>query len=150
VLAAPTLLPELVAATLDEDRIVRRRAADAVEKVSRVRPELLAPHVETVLERLTARPEPELRWHVAQLLPRLPLTGRQRARALTLLTAYADDPSRIVQTCAMQALVDLTQGDRAARSAVLARVQDMADTGGPAVRSRARRLLRDHADRAGL
>jgi hypothetical protein len=74
------------------------------------------------------------------------LSGRQRARALTLLTAFLEDRSRIVQTCAMRSLVDLTAGDRTARAAVLARIHEMAESASPAVRSRARHLLRDHGD----
>jgi hypothetical protein len=50
------------------------RAADAVEKVTRQRPDLLQPWKKPILEQLSVLPEKELRWHIAQLIPRLTLT----------------------------------------------------------------------------
>jgi hypothetical protein len=117
------------------------RAADATEKVTRSRPELLAPHTQTVLDRVALLPEPEIRWHVAELLPRLPLTSGQRMRAIGLLQEFLENSSRIVQACALQALVELTEADATARKAVLPLVRRLARHGSPAVRARARRLM---------
>jgi HEAT repeat protein len=141
VLAEPERFLELVTAMLGDDRLVRMRAADAAEKVTRARPDLLAPHAQTLLDRVAALPEPEVRWHVAQLLPRLPLPAVEREPAIGVLRGYLDDTSRIVQTCALQALVDLTEGDARTRASVLALVRRWARDGSPAVRARARRLL---------
>jgi hypothetical protein len=57
----------------------------------------------------------EVRWHVAQLLPRLALTASRRARAITILRGFVDDDSRIVWTFAMQALADLAEHDEQLR-----------------------------------
>jgi HEAT repeat protein len=58
----------------------------------------------------------EVRWHVAQLLPRLALTPRQQTQAVALLRGLLDDGSRIVRTFAMQALADLARPPAAGRA----------------------------------
>jgi hypothetical protein len=63
----------------------------------------------------------KVRWHVAQMLPRLQLSS---------------DESRIVKTFSMQALAELAEGDRA-----VALGEDLSKTGGPAMRTRGRKLL---------
>ena len=119
------------------------RAADACEKVSRVRPEWLAAYKQQLLAHARRASEQELKWHLAQMLPRLPLTARQKASAVTLLKRFLDDPSRIVRVSALQALADFSAGDRRLRnelSAILARLKN--DTA-PSVQARARKLLRE-------
>jgi hypothetical protein len=67
-------------AMLLADPVVRIRAADAVEKITRRRPDLLRGLEDRVLTEVAAVGQQEVRWHVAQLLPRLALTPPQRAR----------------------------------------------------------------------
>jgi hypothetical protein len=61
------------------------RSAGAVEKVSSQRPEWLAPHKRVLLDIAARTGEQELRWHLAQMLPRLPLTPAERQRAVALM-----------------------------------------------------------------
>ena len=140
-LAAPERFAELLDAIGHEDPLVRMRAADATEKLTRRRPDLLAPHTERILGQIAHVPQHEVRWHVAQLVPRLPLNATQRAQAAALLTTYLDDRSRIVQTFALQALADLADTDRALRDTVTALLHRMTAHESAAVRARARTLL---------
>jgi hypothetical protein len=141
VLAEPARFGELFAALLTGDALIRMRAADAVEKVTRERPELLRPHKRPLLGRVAALPQQEVRWHVAQLIPRLPLTKRERASAVATLVGYLADKSRIVQAFALQALADLAGQDPALQPTVRARLEEALAAGSPAMRSRARKLL---------
>jgi len=141
VLAAPALFPHLIAAMTAPDPVLRMRAADAAEKASAARPELLAPFAQRLLGEIAAVPQQEVRWHVAQMVPRLPLSPSERAAAVELMLGYLGDTSRIVQTCAMQAMVDLTEGSHPWRPRVIAEIERLTATGSPAVRSRGRRLL---------
>lgn len=130
-------------AMFDEDEAVRMRAADALEKISVQRPEWLQPYKQDLLERLPDMVQPEVRWHVAQMLPRLALTPEERdARVLPVLLDYLRDKSRIVQTFALQALTDFAASDRRLRPQVLTLVEAAARTGSAAVRARCRQLLR--------
>lgn len=111
VLTNPTLFEELFSGLLARDPRVRMRAADAVEKITRARPDLLQPWKKMLLSTASAFQEKELRWHVAQLIPRLRLTGKERKLAVQILMDYLEDGSSLVKTFSMQALVELAAED---------------------------------------
>jgi hypothetical protein len=141
VLADPGQFRVVFDAILVPDPVVRMRAADAVEKITRRRPYLLVGLEDRVLTEVAATSQQEVRWHVAQLLPRLALTPPQRAKAITILRGFVDDDSRIVRTCAMQALADLAGHDEQLRRRVRPLLAELTRTGTPAMRSRCRKLL---------
>ena len=141
VLADPGQFRVVFDAMLAPDPVVRMRAADAVEKITRRRPELLQGLEDCVLTEVAAIDQQEVRWHVAQLLPRLALPPPQRAGAITVLRSFLDDDSRIVRTFAMQALADFAEHDEQIRSWLLPLLAKLTRTGTPAMRSRGRKLL---------
>ncbi len=138
---APDLLPHLIQGLEDGDERVRMRAADVIEKVTREHPEWLRPFKRRLLRLAAATTQQELRWHLAQLLPRLPLTVVERRDALALMEAYLSDRSAIVRTFALQALADLVGDDPAQVPAVRRLITRAAEAGTPAMRARARELL---------
>jgi hypothetical protein len=99
VLAEPTLFGALVDAVTASDAVVRMRAADAAEKSRAGRPDLLTSHKARLLAEVAAVRQQEVRWHVAQILPRLALTGAERDRAVercsatSTTTAASSEPS---------------------------------------------------------
>jgi hypothetical protein len=117
------------------------RASDALEKASATRPELLRAHRRTLLALARRATQQELRWHLAQMVPRLPLGVQQRRRAIALFSTYLADHSAIVRTCAMQALADLAVGDARLLPGVLHQLRRLRATGTPAMRARGRRLV---------
>lgn len=141
VLKQPGLFPELIAGLWDIDPVVRLRAADAVEKVSRKQPELLHPFKAELLGLLAEASQQELRWHLAQMAPRLPFTRKERLRAASLLKDYLKDRSSIVKTFAMQALADLANADPALLPQTIEVLEQAMRAGTPAMRARARKLL---------
>lgn len=141
VLADPGLFDIVFQGMAVSDPIVRMRCADVIEKVTRDHPDWLAPFATPLLTTIAPIPQAEVRWHVAQMLPRLPLTPDERTAALDWLNRYLADDSRLVKTCAMQALADLALYDAALRPAILAQLEALTHTGSPAMRSRGRKLL---------
>ena len=141
VLADVSLFPALFEGMVSSDPVVRMRAADAAEKVAASRPDLLQPFADRLLDKVAAIDQQEVRWHVAQMLPRLRLTDAERARAVALLEGYLGDKSKIVQTFALQALADLAQQDVSLVPRVIGTLEEMIVAGSPAVRSRSRKLL---------
>ncbi len=137
--------PRLFAVLLDgldvDDPVVRMRAADALEKVSREQPELLAPFRDRLLALAAATGQNEVRWHLAQVLPRLELDRAARRAVVETLSGYLSDGSRIVATCVMQAFADIAEVDEVLRPALLRRVEQLAASGSPAMRARGRKLL---------
>ena len=141
VLSDPTLFEVLIRGMWVNDPVIRMRAADAVEKVTRQHPSWLQPYKETLLDQVAAVDQQEVRWHLAQLIPRLALNETERRRAVALLTRWLDDQSKIVQVNAMQALVDLALADQRLRQQAIDLVRQKVETGSAAVRSRGRKLL---------
>jgi HEAT repeat protein len=138
---SPKLFAEILAAMLDPNPLVRMRAADAIEKASAIHPQLLQPHKRTILKKVAVIPQQEVRWHVAQILPRLKLTPKERDLAASILFDYLDDKSSIVKTFALQALADLAQHDSRLRKRLLPALEFLTTNGAAAMRARGRKLL---------
>jgi hypothetical protein len=117
------------------------RAGDALEKVSREHQGWLRPLRRELLALAVTTAEQELRWHLAQLLPRLGLSASQRGTLVSVLRGYAQDSSVIVRVSAMRALVDLAAIDQGLRPLVRRHLRRTLETGSPAERARARKLL---------
>ncbi len=132
---------ELFDAMLHEDPIVRMRAADATEKLARVRPDLLAPYRKRLIEEVGEIDQHEVRWHVAQMLSNVRLDAKERSKATALLERYLQDKSVIVVVESLQTLVDFAKDDRGLRNRITPIVERMAARGTPAMQTRARKLL---------
>ena len=137
----PRLFPELIAGLWSNDPLVRMRAADATEKVTRKKRELLRPYKKQLLGLMSEAKQQELRWHLAEIVPRLPLNAKERQLAACLLSNYLEDRSSIVKTFALQGLADLAQDDPSTRPKVLEILREAARSGTPAMKARSRKLL---------
>lgn len=138
---APKLFPELIASLWSEDPLVRMRAADAAEKVTRKNRELLQPYKGELLGLMAEIEQQELRWHLAAMVPRLQLNTKQRNLVTSLLVGYLEDRSSIVKTFALQGLADLAQDDPSIRPGVIEFLRQATRTGTPAMKARSRKLL---------
>src|SRR5713226_6503672 len=107
----PNLCPQLIVGWWSEDLLVRMRAADATEKVTRKNRELLGPYKKELLGLMAEAKEQELRWHLAVIVPRLMLNAQERQVAVSSLNSYLEDGSSIVKTFALQGLANLAQDD---------------------------------------
>ena len=167
----PKLFPRLFAGLWSDDPLVRMRATDAAEKVTRTAPQLLQPYKAELLGLLaeSALGEPEfvesdqqpvqkrvrrsskqvvqqpiqqeVRWHLAVMVPRLKLIPAEAQRVASQLTVYLEDRSSIVKTFALQGLWELAQQHASVRPLVVELLQLAVRTGTPAMRARARKLL---------
>jgi hypothetical protein len=137
----PNLAALLVRGMSHEDPVVRMRSADALEKASRTDAALLTPYAGQLLRLTEAAAQKEVRWHLAQMLPRLALTPKQRQRAERWLWDRLEDSSAIVRVCAMQSLTEMALLDPRLRAQWTPALQALVETGGSSVRARARKLL---------
>jgi HEAT repeat protein len=140
VLEDPTSFPALFEGMLHGDPVVRMRAADAVEKITAAHPEFLRPFKDRLIGQVARIDQQEVRWHVAQMLPRLELDEDEKATSVTILLDYLHDKSKIVKTFAMQALADFAERDAALRPEVIQLLEELTRTGSPAMASRGRKL----------
>jgi hypothetical protein len=139
---SPKLFSQVFRAMLELNPVIRMRAADAIEKATVTRPDLLQPYKRQVLQEVAVIDQKEIRWHVALMLPRLRLTKREREWALSILFDYLEDKSSIVRTFAMQGLADLTLEDPRLRARVVPILEFLTASGSAAMRSRGRKLLK--------
>ena len=85
VLKNPRLFRVVFEGMLDADPIVRMRCADATEKITAQRPELLRPCKRTLIQSVAKIEQPEVRWHVAQMFSRLALTPCEHRAVVAIL-----------------------------------------------------------------
>jgi hypothetical protein len=146
VLRRPERFRELVEGMWNEDPVVRMRAADAAEKVSDAKPELLKPYKRELLGLLGEAEQIEMRWHLAAMVPRLALTGAERVRAVASLEQYLEDRSSIVKTFALQGLADIARKEPGLRGRVKQILEESLSSGTAAMKARARKLLKEASD----
>jgi hypothetical protein len=142
VLKEPRRFRELFKCLWHESPVVRMRAADTAEKISAKKPRLLDRHKPELLGLLAETQQIELRWHLAQMVPRLRLTAPEVRRAAAALQSYLEDHSSIVKTFALQALADLARNDAVLHRKVHLLLDDALQTGTPAMKARSRNLLK--------
>jgi hypothetical protein len=142
VLREPRRFAELIRCLWHENVVVRIRAADAAEKVSKQQPELLLPYRRELLGLMEETDQIELRWHMALMVPRLPLTSVERQRGARTFERYLNDKSSIVRTFALQALTDLSANDHGLRVRTKLLLEGALQSGTAAMKARARKLLK--------
>lgn len=137
----PEMFPALFEGLWSADPLVRMRAADAAEKVTRTKHELLQPYKKELLGLMAEERQAEVRWHLALMIPRLRLNAKEREAAVSLLHAYLEDHSSIVRTHALQGLADLAQDNAAMRPEVMELLRKATRSGTAAMKARGRKLL---------
>jgi hypothetical protein len=135
------MFPELIEGLWSEDPLVRMRAADATEKITRSNAGLLRPYRRELLGLMAEAKQQELRWHLAAMVPRLELNPKERELVRSLLNSYLEDRSSIVKTSALQALADLAGRHSSIRPGVIEILRQSARNGTPAMKARSRKLL---------
>lgn len=141
VLEDPGLFPVVFGGMLSDDPVLRMRCADAAEKITARRPELLRPHKAELIRRVAKIDQQEVRWHAAQMFSRLALNAAERRKVAAILQEYLKDESKIVKTFAMQALADIAEQDESLRGPLVEQLKKLTRSGSPAMKSRGRKLL---------
>ena len=141
VLSEPVLFENVVNLIISGEPATKMRASDVIEKITREHPEWLKPFKNKFLNKIVKIEQKEVRWHMAQILPRFRLTKKEREDVYNLMLTYLKDDSRIVKTFAMQALSDLSMLDNSYFNRVYSIIKQLEKDGVPSQQSRARKLL---------
>lgn len=145
----PKLADRLIECLWDHDGAVVARAANALEKASRGRPSMLAPHKAAILGLMAEAEQKELRWQLALVAPRLELSPSECSRVAAILEGWLEDPSSLVKTFAMQGLADLIPQSPRLEPEVLDILRTLSRSGTAAMRARGRILLKRLETRTG-
>lgn len=76
------------------------------------------------------------------MFPRLESSKEERAAMVQILLDHLNDKSNIVKTFSVQALADFAEKDASLCPQVIELLEKFAKTGSPAMKSRARKLLK--------
>ncbi len=146
VLEQPELIAVLFHGLDSTDPVLRMRCSDAIEKATAKRPELLAPYKRALMRKYSKIEQQEVRWHVAPMLARLSLSNKEESAVVNLLLSFTNDRSSIVKTMTMQALADIGLRNRQLLPIIEQHVQELSVIGTPAMKARAKKLLRALAE----
>jgi HEAT repeat protein len=124
-----------------DDAVVRMRSADAVEKASKERPEILAGYSSKVLSILASVEQQEVCWHMAQISPRLDLTNSEGRQIIELLKRLLSHKSKIARVSAMDAMASFAERDETIVDEVKEIIKTQMESGIPSILSRGRKLL---------
>jgi hypothetical protein len=124
------------------ERPLVMRAADAVEKISKSHPDYLQPHKEQLLSVFKSADHKELKWHIAQLVPRLKLSPSELKDTCHILTYWAlnQNESKIVRVNSLQGLFDLSIQHPDLQADTLAVIHTMEKEMVPSIQARIRKL----------
>jgi hypothetical protein len=144
VLSDKSLFDDLFTGLLQDNPVIRMRAADAVEKITKIHPEWLEPYKQKIIMELTLIESKEIRWHIAQLVPRLSLTKPQRTKVARILLGWLhnEKESKIVRVMAMQALADIPTDDIQLRKSIMSEIHKMSKSKTPSLKSRSKKILK--------
>jgi hypothetical protein len=132
---------ELVGLLRDGDKRVVERAARTLKKISERDAGALFGWRKALIKEAFRAVDVRVQWNLSIVLGRLPLKGADKALAVELMFERLRDGSGLNRTMAMQALMDLSDGDEKLRARVLPIVREALEGGTPAMRARARKLL---------
>ncbi|SKC83588.1 hypothetical protein [Ohtaekwangia koreensis] len=101
---------ELFAFLFHHERALVMRAAEAIEKITRQHKEYIQSHKAHLLSLMQTSDHVELKWHIAQLLPRLELSNSELTVVWHKLYYWAMNPNegKIVRINALQGLHQLS------------------------------------------
>lgn len=141
VLTHPERFNELFACLSHTDDIVRMRAADALEKVSRDHPEWFARQRDALLGWRVGDSSAEVRWHLVLICARLKLSRDEAAALMRRLDKLVrEDDSRIVKVMSLEACAILRAAHPELEEAFTKLRQWAEWSPWPALQARARQL----------
>lgn len=139
-------LDQLFLLIYSSDRTVAMRAIDTLEKVTRTNSSYLNNHGNELMNFARNTSNKEIKWHIAQLLPRIDWTSQQHQKAFALLNYWASNPneSKIVRANALEAMYNLCSKTTNKRIKVIFRkaLRNAENNPVPSLAARARRLRR--------
>jgi hypothetical protein len=138
----PAIARDLAAGLASRDPLVRMRCADALEKVTRRHPELLAGSEKQLRGLLDPEQPKELLWHVLQMAPRIRWKKAEIEGVFEAARGCLGSGSSIVKTFAMQALVELTRQVPSRLREVESLMERCVKSGTPAMKARGAKLMR--------
>jgi hypothetical protein len=142
ILQNPDLFEDLFDGLSEVDDVVRGRAADALEKVGRSRPELFDGRQRDLIEVLEVDPVPMVKMHIAMLLGHLAMVEEDVEMITAALLRLLSDKSVFAVSWAIVSLCIIGRMHEEERPAIIDGIARLEGHSSPAVRARVRKGLR--------
>ena len=141
VLAQPELFPDLLDGLRSPDKVVRGRAADALEKVSRVHTHLAIEHLDTLLDFAKDETLIAANMHLAMIFGHAACDPATVEKTLPVLLRMLDDPSVFARSWVIASLTIIARLYPERLDAVMQPISAMANDESIALRTRVRYAL---------
>lgn len=141
VLENPGLFDELFAGLSDPDDVIRGRAADALGKICRSRPDLFVDHLPELLQIVRQGRVAMARWHIAMILGHLALYRDLVDDITQVLLDLLDDKSAFVKSWTIVGLCIVGRKYPGRAGRIVTRISSLQQDASAAVRSRARKAV---------
>jgi HEAT repeat protein len=141
VLANEELFDDLYEGLRDSDDVVRGHTADALEKIARSRPELLANKLSELLQFAVSDSAAMVRWHIAMILGYLAIYPDKVSEIGPVLLELLDDQSVFVKSWSITSLSIIGRNYPEWKDEILVAIAGMQGDRSAAVRSRVRNAL---------
>lgn len=141
VLENPGLFDELFAGLSEPDDVIRGRAADALEKVCRSRPDLFVGRLSELFQTVRREQVVMARFHIAMILGHLALYGDLVDDIAEVLLNLLEDESAFVRSWAIVGLCIVGRRSPSMAGGIVTRISSLERDASAAVRSRARKAV---------
>ena len=141
VLADPALFNQLMEGLKIQEKVVRARAAHALEKVSRIHPDWFIPHFPYLTVLIQDDPLPMVRWHLVMLMTNLASISVNIDLIIEILSDRLNDESAFVKSWAISGLCILGRRNPEKTAEIIQSLRPLRNVQGTAVRSRASKAV---------
>lgn len=140
----PILFDEVFNGIFHNDKVIRARCADAVEKVTQIFLQYIQKKKSVILKNLSKFEQKEVVRHVALMLDLLKLTPKEPDRVFVQLFKWLNrSDSIIVKVACMQTLAQYSMKHKKYLKSVRDEIEKQMINGSPAIKARGRHLLAD-------
>ena len=141
ILENPTSFDDLFAGLSEEDDVVRGRASDAIEKVSRKMPDLLLDHVPEMSRTAQHEKVPLVKMHLAMIFGHLAVYPDLVEQLLPILIFLLDDKSVFTRSWAIVSLCIMARKYPQLSPDVLGNLAHLQQDASIAIRSRVKKAI---------
>jgi HEAT repeat protein len=141
ILGNPKFAADLVAALDHSDRVIRAHASDALEKVARVRPDLLLSFFDPIKEAAGREEPPAVRLHLGMICGHLAVFPGLRPQLMDALLQLLAKPGAFSRSWAITSLCIIGRLEPELRPGILATIGELGNDDSTAVRTRVRKAI---------
>ena len=141
VLENPSLFDEVIAGLDENDEVIRGRTGDALEKIARVKPELLHNHLPKIIRIAEKDTVPMVKMHLAMILGHLAIYEESIDDLTTCLLRLLKDESVFTKSWAIVSLCIIARKYPQNRNRIIERIAVYGMDDSIAIRTKVRKAL---------